>query len=214
MATLQITKETLQGQRKKGMPFERVGEKEFFHIQDILDYYRKVSITPITGGAKEKHLTPLGDNVPKEIPILIIDGYYNFNNQAAGSGLILIENREAATGVSNVRKIVTTKPHVSELLALLDGLKMMKKKKFNKAIIVTDQKSWSNGITIDVNSYEGPVKTYLLEFNQLWTELKGKVVVKYVGEMNNGKKNLLFQKAHSLSREYVKGVLKEKEVLS
>ncbi len=213
LATLRITKETLQGLRKRGMPFERVGEKEFFHIQDILDYFRKGSLTPATGPAKEKCLTPLGNNVPIDVPIIIVDGSYNFNNQTAGSGLILIENRETAMGVSNVRKITTTKPHVSELLALLDALKIMKKEKFNKAIIVTDQKSWSNGITIDVNSYEGPVKTYLLELNQLWTELKGKIVVKYVGEMNNGKKNLLYQKAHSLSREYEKEVFKEIEFL-
>lgn len=71
-------------------------------------------------------------------------------------------------------------------------------------MIVTDQEAWSKGISIDVNAYEGSVKPYIKEFNQLWTELKGKVEVKFVGEMTDGKKNLLYKKAHTLSREYKK----------
>lgn len=215
LKTLRITKENLVVQSKKGLPFERVGEREFFHIQDILDYYRKGSIvvtkgTP-TSGTKKKFLMPLCVNVPKDVPFIIVDGSYNFNKCKAGTGLVLIENRDTATGISNVRNIKTTKPIVCEFLALLDALKMMKKKKINKAIIVTDQKNWSKGIAIDENMDEGSVKPFLKELNLLWTELKGKVLVKFVGEINEGNRNLLYKKAHTLSREYKKGLIEQLE---
>ncbi|CAH2716794.1 hypothetical protein BACCIP111895_03982 [Neobacillus rhizosphaerae] len=217
LTTLRITKEIYISQCKKGLPFERVGEKIFFNMQDILKYYRRGSKTTTkgmssTGGQKKKFLMHVCKDVPKEVPIMIVDGSYNFDNSTAGTGLLLVENRDTVTGVSNVRKIKTTKPIVCELLALLDALRMMKKKKLNKAIIVTDQESWTKGITIDPNIYEGPVKNYLIEFNLLWTEMKGKVVVKFVGELNKGKKNLLYKKAHTLSREYKTGLFKQLEI--
>lgn len=42
--------------------------------------------------------------------------------------------------------------------------------------------------------------------------MKGKVVVKFVGELNKGKKNLLYKKAHTLSREYKTGLFKQLEI--
>lgn len=217
ITTLRITKEKLVGLGKNGMPFERVGEKDFFHIQDILDHYRKGSKviqkgTPSPRSSKKKLLIPLCLNIPKEVPFIIVDGSYNFTNHNAGTGLVLIENRDTATGISNVRNIKTAKSIVCEFLALLDALRLIKKNKTNKAIIVTDQESWSRGITLDVNSYEGSVKPYIKEFNQLWTELKGKIVVKFVGEMSNGKKNVLYKKAHSLSRAYKKATFDNLEL--
>jgi ribonuclease HI len=215
LTTLRITKENLVVLCKKGIPFERVGERDFFHIQDILDYYRKGSGNTTKGkparSSKEEFLMPLCVNVPKEIPIIIVDGSYNFKKNKVGTGLVLVENREKATGISNVRNIKTTKSIVCEFLALLDALRIMKKKKINKAIIVTDQESWSKGIAIDLHSYEGSVKPYIKELNQLWTELNGKVVVKFVGEINEGKKNLLYKKAHTLSRAYKKGTSEQLE---
>ena len=83
LTTLRITKEKLVGFCKNGMPFERVGEKDFFHIQDILDHYRKGSVvipkgTPPARSSKKKFLLPLCLNIPKEVPFIIIDGSYNF----------------------------------------------------------------------------------------------------------------------------------------
>jgi ribonuclease HI len=191
------------------MPFERVGEKDFFHIQDILDHYRKGSVvipkgTPTTKSSKEKFLMPLCLNLPKEVPFIIVDGSYNFKNHQAGTGLVLVENWDIATGISNVRSIQTAKSIVCEFLALLDALKLIKKKKITKAIIVTDQEAWSKGIAIDVNAYEGSVKPIIIEFNQLWNELKGKIEVKFVGEMDQGKKNPLYIRADTLSKKYKK----------
>lgn len=80
LATLRITKENLSSLCKKGMPFERVGEKNFFHIQDILDFYRKGSVIEtkgtMAGSSKRKFLMPLCTNVPKEVPFIIVDGSY------------------------------------------------------------------------------------------------------------------------------------------
>ncbi|MBT2743897.1 reverse transcriptase-like protein [Bacillus sp. ISL-77] len=212
LATLRITKEKLVGLCKNRMPFERVGEKDFFHIQDILDHYRKGPVVILKGtssarSSKKKYLMPLCLNIPKEVPFIIVDGSYNFNNHNAGTGLVLIENRDTATGISNVRNIKTAKSIVCEFLALLDALRLIKNQKIYKAIIVTDQEAWSKGIAIDVNAYEGSVKPYIKEFNQLWNELQGKTVVKFVGELSNGKKNVLYKKAHTLSRAYKKAAI-------
>lgn len=208
LTTLRITKETLMGLCKKGMPFERVGERDFFHIQDILDRYRKGTRNTVkqnpTIDSKKAFLMPLCDQVPKEVPFIIIDGSYDFNHKA-GSGLVLVEKWDTATGISYVREIKTTKPHVCEFFALLDALRLIKRKKFKKTIVVTDQASWCNGIALDVNTYEGQIKTYINELNQLLKEMKGKFVIKYVGDICKGNNNLLYQKAHLLSREYKKG---------
>lgn len=209
LTTLRITKENLTALCKKGMPFARVGEKDFFHIQDILDHYRKGSMviskgTPPTKNSKEKFLMPLCLNLPKGVPFIIVDGSYNFQNHQAGTGLVLVENWEIATGISNVRSIQTAKPIVCEFLAILDALKLVKKKKVTKAVIVTDQEAWSKGFAIDVNAYEGSVKPSIKELNQLWNELKGKIEVKFVGEIEQGKKNPLYIKADTLSKKYKK----------
>ncbi|WP_180960390.1 reverse transcriptase-like protein [Neobacillus cucumis] len=204
---LRITKENLAGLCKKGMPFAKVGEKDFFHVQDILDYYRKgSSMVPASTSTVNAYLMPICMDVPKNTPFIIMDGSYNFNTQKAGTGLVLVENGEKVTGMTNVREIKTTKSIVCELFALLDALRMIKKKKFNKAIIITDQKPWSKSMTVDVSTYEECVKPFIKEINTLWKELKGNLSIKYVGELNNGNKNVLYKKAHSLSKEYKKGM--------
>ena len=210
LTTLRITNEKLVGLCKNGLPFERVGEKDFFHIQDILNCYRKgVVITKTTsnGYSKKKFLMPFCVKNPVEIPYIIVDGSYNFIDGKAGTGLVLVENWDNATGISNVRDIKTTKPIVCEYLALLDALRMMKKKKYNKAIIISDQEAWTKGINIDLNNYESSVKSYLNEVKQLLVEQKGKFVIKFVGEINKGKKNQLYIKADSLSKEYKKATV-------
>jgi ribonuclease HI len=101
-----------------------------------------------------------------------------------------------------VRNIKTTKPIVCELLAILDALKLMKKKKFKKAIIITDQKAWTSSFSIDLKAYEGPVKQYINELNQVWNQYKGKVEIKFIGDLKEGKNNPLYKKAHDLSQEH------------
>ncbi|MEH7097415.1 reverse transcriptase-like protein [Neobacillus vireti] len=206
LKTLRIKKENLAGLCRKGMPFARVGEKDFFHVQDILNFYHKGTkvVTPATMTVK-KQIMPLNLNVPKDTPFIILDGSYNFQTHKAGTGLVLVEDGKALTGITNVRDIKTTKPIVCEFLAILDALKMVKKKKFTKAFIITDQKAWSKNFTIDAKSYEDVVKPYIKEMNALWKEQKGKISIKFIGELTDGNKNTLYQKAHSLSKEYKKG---------
>ncbi|WML58816.1 reverse transcriptase-like protein [Neobacillus sp. PS2-9] len=220
--TLRITKEKLVGLCKKEMPYERVGEKDFFHVQDILDYYRQGAATGTekarpqssknttkimqpSQNSKKSFLMPLCQKVPKEVPFIIIDGSYDFKNHFAGSGLVLVENWDKATSFSNVRKIETTKSIVSEYLALLDALHVIKDQNINKAVIVTDQQAWAKGISINAKNFEETFKPYIKQFNKLWAELKGKVKVKFVGELTSGKKNALYKKAHKLSQEHKKG---------
>ncbi|MEH7076476.1 reverse transcriptase-like protein [Neobacillus drentensis] len=209
LATLRITKENLQALCKKGMPFERVGEKEFFHIQDILEHYRKGAVgktkEPVTNQSKQKLLNPVNGTIPKDTYMIVVDGSYNFDIHIAGTGIVVFKHNQTVTGISNVRNLKTTKSIVSEFLALFDALRWMKKKNINKAIIVTDQEPWSKGISIGENSYQGSVKPFIKLFNQLLTELKGKFEVKFVGEISEGKNNVLYKKAHKLSQEYKKG---------
>ncbi len=231
LKTLRITKENLVSQCKKGMPFETVGTRDYFQLQDILDYYRKGSERASTSSktststsatstkastpkrsSKKKYLMPLCTNIAREVPFIIVDGSYHFSNFKAGTGLVLVENRDKVTGISNVRNIKTTKPIVCEFVAILDALRMIKQKKMNKAIIVTDQETWTKGIVLDENTYEVAVKPYIKELNRLWSELRGKVTINFVGEMNNGKQNILHKKAHTLSREYKKDLIEELEL--
>jgi ribonuclease HI len=120
-----------------------------------------------------------------------------FNHQT-GTGLVLVENQERATGYSNVRTIQTTKSIVCAYLAILDALRLIKKRKMNRAIIVTDQKPWTKGITVEGS------RPYMKEFYELLLDLKEKVEIKLVGELDGAKKNLLLIKAEPLSRKYKK----------
>lgn len=132
---LRITKDNLVGQSKKGLPFERVGEREFFNIQDILDYYRKGSVvvtkgTP-TSGTKKKFLMPLCVNVPKDVPFIIVDGSYNFNKNKAGTGLVLVENMDTATA-SKIDKVESKRTKVESKMKKVESKRrFLKKINFN-----------------------------------------------------------------------------------
>lgn len=205
LSILRITKDQFINLKKNGLPFQHVGEKDFYHVQDILDFYRKGNqvVKPVL----KNMLMPLVEKVPADVPFLIVDGSYNFNNATAGTGVVIVRNGETAAGYSTVRNIKTTKPIVCELLAILDALKLMKKKKFKKAIIITDQKAWTSSFSIDLKTYKGPIKQYINELNQRWNQYKGKVEIRFVGELNEGKNNPLYKKAHDLSQEHKNSVV-------
>ncbi|WP_042462838.1 reverse transcriptase-like protein [Neobacillus dielmonensis] len=215
LETLRIKKENLAALLKKGMPFAKVGEKNFYHIQDILDFYRRGSQIhakqPQTRSSKKKFLMPLCRSIPKEVPFIIMDGSYNFNKHQAGTGLVLIENRDIATGRSNVWNMKTTKPIICEYLALLEALKLIKDNNFTKAVVITDQESWCKGITFEIKTFEETVKPVMTELTELWGELRGKVTIKFVGQMDKGNQNSLYKKAHDLSRAYKKAILENLE---
>ncbi|MCM3666143.1 hypothetical protein M3204_17125 [Mesobacillus subterraneus] len=209
LSTLRTTKERLVNLQKNGLPFQKVGQNDFYHVHDILDYYRKGDVTT---GVKTKQsmqelLMPICGNVPSNVPFIIVDGSYDFKNFTAGTGLVIVRNRNAATGYSTVRRIKTAKPIVCEMLAILDAFKLIKKKKIKKAMIFTDQKAWTSGFSIDMKAYEGPVKQYINELNQLWNQLKGKVEIKFVGELSQGKDSPLYKKAHNLSQEHKSSII-------
>ncbi|MEH7253507.1 reverse transcriptase-like protein [Neobacillus niacini] len=243
LATLRISQVNLKSLRKKGMPFVTVGEKDFFHIQDILNYFRKGD--PIVTNTKESdkdkneqskktkatqpsvksNVVPikpkkvdfvvnLSANISHKIPLFIVDGSYNFENNSVGTGMLLIEKREKVTGFSNVRTIKTAKTNICEYLAVLDALRMINIKNIEKAIIITDQELFAKGIQIDLNKtiYEPVIKPYMKEIKELVEKLEGKVDLQYVGILRDGKKNLLHKKAHSLSRGYKKEVFENMEI--
>lgn len=201
LSTLRIPKDRLTNLKKNGLPFQRVGERHFYHVQDILEFYRKGDVQVVESVLKNM-LMPLVEKVSADVPIMIVDGSYNFKKATAGTGVVIVTNGKAAAGYSAVRKIDTRQTIVCELLAILDALKLMKKKKFKKAIIITDQKVWTSSFSIDLKTYQGPVKQYINELNQKWNHYKGKVEIKFIGDLNEGKNNPLYKKAHNLSQEH------------
>ncbi|MEH7298995.1 reverse transcriptase-like protein [Neobacillus drentensis] len=224
--TLRITKEKLVGLCKKDMPFEKVGEKNFFHVQDILDYYRQGAATKMeekqvqsskiaTKGKKtqspkatstensiKSFLMPLCQKIPQDVPFFIVDGSYSSKKHQAGTGLVLVENWETVTGISSVWNIKTAKSNVSEFLAVLVALRIIKKKNMNKAVIVTDHEHLTKGKSIDSNKYEVDTGPYIKELNELRKELQSKVDIKFVNELKERNKNALHKKAHKLSQQY------------
>jgi ribonuclease HI len=240
VATLRISTAGLKNLCKKGMPYVTVGKNDFFHIQDILDYFRKGdSVTQKANVIEKELLTPkpvvnhpimntiesakkknkeilqdIGSHLSKKIPYIIVDGSYKYENNTVGTGLVMVENWECVTGFSNVRSIKTLKTNICEYLAVLDALRMIKRKNIKKAIIVTDQVPFSKGIQIDVKkaNYEAAVKPYMKEIKELLEDLKGKVNLQFVGILKGGKKNLLHKKAHILSREYKKDVYENMDI--
>lgn len=206
LSTLRITNDYLIYLKKNGLPFQHVGEKDFYHVQDILDFYRKGD-KYVAQPVLRNMLIPLIENVKADVPFMIVDGSYKLNNATVGTGVVIVTNKEIATGYSTVRSINSSKPIVCELLAILDALKLMKKKKIQKAIIITDQKAWSSSFSIDLKAYQGPVKQYINELNQRWNQYRGKVEIKFVGELNGGKNNPLYKKAHELSQAHRNSVI-------
>jgi hypothetical protein len=75
---------------------------------------------------------------------------------------------------------------------------MVKKQNIKKTIIVTDQAPFKKGIQIDLKktNYEVAVKPYMKEIKDLLDELKGKVILQFVGILKVGKKNPLHKKEH------------------
>jgi ribonuclease HI len=237
LATLRISYVNLKSLCKKGMPYVTVGEKDFFHIQDILKYFRKGdSITKngndsvLEKGSQRAKAQPkvntngnLITSINKEflvnldtaIPVFIVDGSYNFENNTVGTGLVLVEKGEIVTGFSNVRNIKTTKTNICEYLAILDALRMVKRKNIMKATIITDQEPFAKGIHIDLNKsvFEPVVNPYMKEIRDLLEELEGKVDLRFVGILKGGKKNPLHKNAHFLSREYKKEIFENIGIL-
>lgn len=210
LSTLRIPKDRLTNLKKNGLPFQQVGERHYYHVQDILEFYRKGEKKVYVPVLKNM-LMPLIEKVPADVPIMIVDGSYNFSNTTVGTGVVLITNKKAAAGYSTVRKIDTRKTIVCELLAILDALKLVKKKKFKKAIIITDQKAWTSSFSIDMKTYQGPVKQYINDLNQLWNHYKGNIEIRFVGELNGGKNNPLYKKAHDFSQEHRNSVVERLE---
>ncbi|WP_172797560.1 reverse transcriptase-like protein [Bacillus sp. FJAT-27445] len=201
IATLRLGKVYLIGLCKKGMPFSDVGKKRFYHIGDILEFYR-ISKESRTSLPIEKYLSPFCNEDPKDVPVFIVDGSYNFEKGKAGAGIVMVDNWETATGWSKVRKVKTDKAIVSEFLAILEALKIVKNKKIKKAIIITDQEHLAKGIEIDERKYEESIRPQLQELNKLWNELKEKVEIRFLGELEGRRKNPLYKKADKLSQEY------------
>jgi ribonuclease HI len=239
LATLRISYVNLRSLCKKGMPYVTVGEKDFFHIQDILNYFRKGD--PVTNKTnesivkinshKEKNAVAktspsingnLIMSINKEFllnletnnPIFIVDGSYNFENNTVGTGMVVVENGTIATGYSNVRNVKTTKTTICEYLALLDALRMIKGKNIKQASIITDQEPFTKGIHIDLKKsvFEPVVQPYMKEIKDLLGKLEGKVDLRFVGILKGGKKNPLHKNAHFLSREYKKEIVENMEI--
>lgn len=237
LATLRISYVNLRSLCKKGMPYVTVGDKDFFHIQDILNYFRKGDLVSnnfkghiVTHKKKNAVAKPqpringnLITSINKEFlqnlktanPIFIVDGSYNFENNTVGTGMVLVENGTIVTGYSNVRNIKTTKTTICEYLALLDALRMIKRKNIKKASIITDQEPFAKGIHIDLEKsvFEPVVKPYMKEIKDLLENLEGKVDLRFVGILKGGKKNPLHKNAHFLSREYKKEIFENMEIV-
>ncbi|WP_316571103.1 reverse transcriptase-like protein [Neobacillus sp. YIM B06451] len=201
IATLRLRKAYLINLCNKGMPYADVGEKRFYHIGDILGFYKKgVEIgaeTPV-----EKCLKPFCVENPKDVPVFIVDGSYNFEKGKAGAGIVMVDNWETATGWSKVKNVKTDKAVVCEFLAVLEALTLIKSKRMNKALIVTDQENLVKRMEVDERKYKESIRPQLQEFNRLWNELKGKVEIRFSGDLNGGRKNALYKTAHKLSQEY------------
>ncbi|ALC88975.1 hypothetical protein AM500_03540 [Bacillus sp. FJAT-18017] len=199
--TLGIEKERLPSLRKTGMPFKEVGFRYFYPIKDVLNYFGRGTPTEsILKVLKKKQLTWF-ENVPVEVPILIVDGSYSKSNKA-GSGIVTVENRKVYTGHCNVRNIVTKKSETCEFLAIMDALELIKERNFKKSIIFTDQKKWVSEFVISEELVEDSIKPLAKMVNQLRGRMKGKVEIRYVGMLYGGKNNLLYLTAHKYSREY------------
>ncbi|WP_139070071.1 hypothetical protein [Bacillus sp. FJAT-27225] len=203
-STLRISTVHLNSLKNKGMPYVTVGKKDFFHIQDILDHFR-------VGDTLQKHeieeplkalLGLLTMNVPKETPVLIVDGSYT--RPKAGTGIVLVENWEKVTGKSNVHNVKNEKSVTCEYIAVIDALRLIKKRKFTSAVILTDQKHWTKNFSVSIEKAEKPVKGIIQQGNQLWEEMKETVKIRFVEDLTNGKKNPLYKTAHELSRNYKK----------
>lgn len=222
------------------MPYVTVGEKDFFHIQDILNYFRKgdpvtnntnKSIVKINSHKDKNAVAKPSPNINRNLitsinkefllnlettnPIFIVDGSYNFESNTVGTGMLLVENGTLVTGYSNVRNIKTTKTTICEYLALLDAFRMIKRKNIMKATIISDQEPFAKGIHIDFKKsvYEPIVKPYMKEIKDLLEKLEGKVDLRFVGILKGGKKNLLHKNAHFLSREYKKEIFENMEIV-
>jgi ribonuclease HI len=240
LAALRISYVILRSLCKKGMPYITVGEKDFFHIQDILNYFRKGD--PVTNNSKDSNVkirshkeknaavkpapninANLILSINKEFllnlettnPIFIVDGSYNFENNTVGTGMVLVENGTIVTGYSNVRTIKTTKTTICEYLALLDALRMIKRKNIKIASIITDQEPFTKGIHIDLEKpvFELVVKPYMKEIKDLLETLEGKIELRFVGVLKSGKKNPLHKNAHFLSRGYKKEIFENMEIV-
>lgn len=201
IATLRLSRVYIISLCNKGMPYVDVGKKRFYHIGDILGFYKKGGeIEP--GTPIEKCLKAFCIEEPKDVPVFIVDGSYNFEKGKAGAGIVMVDNWETATGWSKVRYVKTDKPVISEFLAVLEALTLIKNKRLKKAIIVTDQEHLVKRIEVDDKKYEEFIRPQLQKLNGLWNELKEKVEIRFLGDLNGGRKNALYKKADKLSQEY------------
>ena len=208
-STLRLSKTNIESLAKKGMPFVRIGNKDFYQMDDILDYSREGTPIPEclykeiekdTAKQSSKSITLKKQITPQHF--IAVDGSYSKNHKIA-SGVVW-QSPERTNGYAHSYTYTTKGSIISEWQAILDGLKLIDKEKIENAVILTDQKQYidhlnkKGAIELSKKLKKEKVNIEIIgELNKLLKKLKGRVVFRYA---NISPYKPIYKQAHKYSK--------------
>lgn len=200
---LRIREKELAHLTLNGMPFVTIGEKIFYSLDDVLNYFK----------VKEKNNpSPLNIKVQKNEPmqIIAVDGSYIAKEKKLASGVIW-QTAEETIGYSYSYSFGSNYSTFSEWLAILEALRIVEENDLKKVVILTDQK----GHLKYLNNSELPYPKSALkerhftqsidEINTLLKKLGNRVTFRYAKENPYAQ---LYNQAHKLSQKHENKVFK------
>jgi ribonuclease HI len=206
--------------KSKQIPYEQVGTKVFYNVQDTLAHFRRVKSkpTPSTTVTENLYNLPpvsnislytkkeinkiLGKSISKKISVFIVDGSYDWDSKV-GTGVVEITKDYNTVGYSNVYSIQSKESIICEYLAIMDAFIIIKNKNIKNAVIFTDQESLVNKIEKITDYFrKNKFTAYKKKFEELYEEVKNYVTIDYIGNLTKGNKNPVYLEAHVLSRKY------------
>lgn len=193
---LQLKKKEIRTLCKHGMPYQHIGEKYFFCLEEVFAYLqpKKQRVNKTTSKRNET--------------IMIVDGSHYPETKEVCTGMV-IKNDKGIQGYSKLHETPVEKPIYSEFLALYHALCYVKEQDLSNVIIGTDQKQFVNLLKkgeieyfswMNKNSY----KETMSKMQKLISKLGKRVSIVYA---NVPKYKELYHHAHALSRRYQNTVI-------
>lgn len=188
---LQLKKKEIRALCKDGMPYQLVGKKRFFYLNEVLAY-----LQPNIEAQVEKKV----DNADT---VIIVDGSYYPKTKETCVGIV-VQNNKGIQGMSKLHEGLVQSSMFCEYLALYHALSYVKEHNLSNVVIGTDQKNFVNLLNkgeIEFFNWmkKAPYRETMHKMYELLKELDEQVTIVYA---NVSKYENLYHNAHALSRRY------------
>lgn len=188
---LQLKKKKIHSLCNEGMPHQNIGDKPFFHLEEVFAYFARSTESNVSKPS------------PQKPTVIIVDGSHHPKTNEICTGMV-IQSQEGIQGFSTLHDVRTGVTQHCEYLALQQALTYVKEKHLSNVVIGTDQIDFIRIIEKGEKKYFSWMKTppYCTTIDKIYhliDELKEHVQIVYA---NDPRYKTLYHNAHALSRRY------------